>query len=127
MRWALVSLIRLYRCLPPRFKSRRCLYRESCSSLALRIAQEEGFFACCSIMKKRFAGCRPNYQVIFNPVSQDWQVRLADGTAVGRADIAEFVLEPYPNLRSMNRGLVEICGGAADMNSDAAVVSGEGA
>lgn len=95
MRWLLIALICLYRRIPPRFKTRRCLFQETCSTLALRIVREEGVLACCRVLKRRFAECRPRYSVFYSSTSGEWQIKLADGTIVHEDEVAEFVLEPY--------------------------------
>ncbi len=95
LRWLLIGLLCLYRRIPQRWKKRRCLFRETCSTLALRTAREEGVRACCRVLKKRFAGCRPRYSVFYSSTSGEWQVELVNGTVIREAEVAEFVLEPY--------------------------------
>jgi len=63
--------------------------------MALRKAREEGVWACCRALKKRFAGCRPLYSVFYSSTSAQWQVELVDGTILYENEVATFVLEPY--------------------------------
>ena len=95
LRWMLIGLLCLYRRIPPRWKKRRCLFQETCSTLALRTAREDGIRVCYRALKKRFAGCRPRYSVFYSSTSGEWQVELADGTIVHEVEVAEFILEPY--------------------------------
>lgn len=95
MRWLLIRIVCLYRRLPPQFKKRRCLFKETCSALALRVAREEGTLACFHALRKRFAGCRPNYHVFYDAVACEWQVQLVNGETASEAEIADIILEPY--------------------------------
>lgn len=95
LRWALIGLLCLYRRIPQRWKKRRCLFQETCSTLALRKARDDGVWACCRALKKRFAGCRPNYSVFYSSTSGEWQVQLVDGTIIPEDEVAAFVLDPY--------------------------------
>lgn len=97
MRWVLILFIRGYRRLPDRIK-RRCLFKETCSTLALRVAKEEGFLAACRAMRFRFSLCRPSYSVYYDQRIRDWQVEFRDHTRMGSSEIADFVFEPYSEL-----------------------------
>lgn len=95
LRWMLIGMLCLYRRIPQRWKKRRCLFQETCSTLALRTAREEGVLACHRAMRRRFAVCRPRYFVFYSSTSGQWQVKLADGTVIHENEVAAFVLEPY--------------------------------
>lgn len=97
MGWVLILFIRGYRQLPDGLK-RRCLFKETCSSLALRVASEEGFLAACRAMRSRFAVCRPSYSVYYDYRIRDWQVQFANHTRISSSEIADFVLKPYCEL-----------------------------
>ena len=95
LRWMFIGLLCLYRRIPQRWKKRRCLFQETCSTLALRKAREEGIQACYRVLKKRFAGCRPHYSVFYSSTADQWQVKLVDETILHENEVAAFVLEPY--------------------------------
>lgn len=97
MRWVLILFIRVYRRFPDRLK-RRCLFKETCSTLALRVAKEEGFLAACRAMRVRFSLCRPAYSVYYDHRIRDWQVEFPNHTRMSSSEIADFVLEPYGEL-----------------------------
>ena len=110
MRWVLILFIRIYRRLPDRLK-RRCLFKETCSELALRVASEEGFLAACRVMRFRFSLCRPAYSVYYDHIIRDWQVEFANRTRASSLEIADFVLEPYNRLlnQALERSQSEAC------------------
>jgi uncharacterized protein len=102
VRWVLILLIQVYRLLPDRLK-RRCLFKETCSALVLRMAREAGFLAACRAMRFRFSLCRPAYSVYYDYGLCDWQVEFPDHTRVSSLEIADFVLEPYHKLLGQAR------------------------
>lgn len=111
MRWPLILLIRIYWRIPARFK-RRCLFRETCSLHVMRATDEGGLVAGCRALGRRFVRCRPRYSVYYDSRSRDWQVRLANGTAVESAEVADFVLEPY--RAAMTRAEAKVRAGVSD-------------
>ncbi len=96
MRWLLVFPIKVYRLIPAKFK-RRCLFRETCSLFVMRAATEGGLLAGCRAFGQRFTRCRSQYSVRYDNPSRAWVVELADGSAVGGEEMADFVMEPYRN------------------------------
>lgn len=97
MYWLILLPVRLYRMVPSRFK-RRCLFKESCSVFFLRVIAEHGFWAGLRLIRRRLSQCRPKYVVHYNYLSQDWEVKLADGSVVESKDISDFVLKPYQGI-----------------------------
>lgn len=84
MNYLLMFFIRVYWCLPKRYR-RKCLFKESCSRHVYFVTRRDGFKKGINALQKRWRQCRPGYAVYIGPEGKE-QVVLRDGYMVQRSD-----------------------------------------
>jgi putative component of membrane protein insertase Oxa1/YidC/SpoIIIJ protein YidD len=87
MRHFLLAAIRLYWRIVPGEKRRRCLFKESCSSLVYRVAKTEGFSRAIRAFLARCPKCRPGYRIHVDRDSL--RVTLADGSQANPLELSD--------------------------------------
>jgi uncharacterized protein len=71
---------------------RRCLFRESCSEYVRRRLHERGCLAALGAALERARQCRPGFTVHGDPYTGALAVGLPDGSSIGEAEMAEFLV-----------------------------------
>lgn len=98
MKWAFLTLIKIYWKILPENKRRSCLFRESCSRYVHRHIVEHGFFSGCKAFKLRVQQCRKGYQLYSG--AHGFEIKLADGSIIEEEEISPNLLSPiYRQVR----------------------------
>lgn len=92
MKWAFLTVIKLYWIIIPERKRRSCLFKETCSQYVYRHTTEYGFFrGICSLLL-RMKKCRKGYQLYSG--YNGFEMKLVDGSIIKEEEISPNILNP---------------------------------
>lgn len=95
MKWAFLTVIKLYWIIIPEKERRSCLFKETCSHYVYRHTTEYGFFRGISALLLRMKKCRKGYQLYSG--QKGFEMKLTDGSIIGEDEISLNILSPIYN------------------------------
>ena len=95
MKWAFLTLIKLYWKIIHDRRRRSCIFKESCSHFVYRQTSKYGFFKGINALKLRYQKCRKGY-IIYTGIN-GFEIKLADGCILHEEEISDNILNPIYN------------------------------
>jgi uncharacterized protein len=92
MKWAFLTVIKLYWKIIPEKKRRNCLFKETCSHYVFLHTAEYGFFSGVDALKLRMKKCRKGYQLYSG--HNGFEMKLTDGSIIKEEEISPNILNP---------------------------------
>jgi uncharacterized protein len=89
MRYVILFAIKMYWICIPMQRRRKCIFKESCSTIVFRTAREAGFWKAIQIFAKRKNTCKPNYELLIGGNFSG--IVLNDSTKIPVEELSEVV------------------------------------
>jgi len=100
MKYLILFVIQAYWKLIPKHKRNKCLYSESCSKHVYRITEQKGWMLGLKAFISRYRTCRPGYRIYQKEGSNEYEMKLINGTTIDQDEISAYILEWYRTNKS---------------------------